>query len=135
MSEVTLVNKSRVTHVIVLDHDAFRTTRFGFEVKTLDFADVRDGTRGTRKVRRATPGSLTLLPGASIEGLPPEIRQVPQVAALLQQRQVVIESPRGDSKSTAPSQTPRGDSEDRQDPGQEDRQRATLGRSRTRVEK
>lgn len=140
MSSVTLVNKSGMTHVIVLDHDAFRMTKHGFEVKMLEFTEDRDGMRGIRKVRRSTPGSLTLLPGARIEGLPPEIRNVSQVASLLQQRKVAIvaesESPRGDS-NPPPHQTPRGDSDPAavgHDPGQEDRHRATLGR-RTRVEK
>lgn len=122
---VTLISKSRRAHTIVLDHAAFRTKQHGFRVRSLQLSD--------RRVRHPTAGSLTLLPGASIEGLPPAIASLPQVKQLLSQREIAIESPRGDSKKTktADVESPRGDS----DSPQPDRERATLGRSRARVEK
>jgi hypothetical protein len=113
MSEetVTLINRSRTAHVIVLDHPAFRDKKWGYRVSNaVVIDDSATGLRSERSVRRALPGSLTLMPGARIEGLPPAIAQVTQVAALLEARQIAIETPNAK------------DSE----PPQDDRQRATL---------
>lgn len=93
--EVTLVNRSRRTHVINLDHEAFRTKRWGFTIqKGITIEEDNAGVRSERPTRRAIPGSITLFPGGRIEGLHPAIVNVPQVAALLRSRppQVVIET-------------------------------------------
>ncbi|HJT90380.1 MAG TPA: hypothetical protein VJ777_00310 [Mycobacterium sp.] len=116
MSEetVTLVNKSRTMQVIVLDHPVFRDKKWGYKVTNAV------GGEGTMQ-RRATPGSLTLMPGGRIEGLPPAIEKVTQVAALLTARPplVAIEQP----KPAAP------------EPPQEDSSRATLVGERVRLRK
>lgn len=108
--EVTLVNRSRRTHVINLDHEAFRTRRWGFQIqKGITIEEDNAGVRTERPTRRAIPGSITLFPGGRIEGLHPAIVKVPQVVALLRSRppQVAIEtatpaqspdSPQGESE-------------------------------------
>jgi hypothetical protein len=94
--EVTLINRSRRTHVINLDHEAFRTKRWGFEIqKGITIEENNAGVRTERPTRRAIPGSITLFPGGRIEGLHPAIVKVPQVVALLRSRppQVAVETP------------------------------------------
>lgn len=89
--EVYLKNLTRRTHVIVLSHAAFRDKRYGFKVTHVLGVDTdRDGNSTRREVRRALPGSLTLLPMSSSEPLHPAIAKEPQVAALLAARAVAI---------------------------------------------
>lgn len=91
MSEVALVNTSRRTHVIVLDHEVFRDKKYGFTITNHVVHDDVGGVRTQRNVRRALPGSITLPPGGRIENLHPAIEKVTQVVTLLAAKQVAIE--------------------------------------------
>jgi hypothetical protein len=92
MSEVTLVSTSNRTHVIVLDHAAFRDKKYGFRITSQAVSETsKDGVKSFRTQRRALPGSLTLAPGASISGLHPAIEHCAQVKALRAQGLVKIE--------------------------------------------
>lgn len=90
--EVVLVNKSKRLQSIVLDHAAFRTKRYGFAIGSMEVTDHgADGTVSRRAVRRAVPGSITLLPGASSEPLHAAVRHVKQVKGLVARGDLAIE--------------------------------------------
>jgi hypothetical protein len=90
--EVVLINKSKRPHVIVLDHAAFRSKRYGFTIGSMVVSDhSADGTVSRRSVRRAVPGSITLLPGASSEPLHAAVRHVRQVKVLTARGELSIE--------------------------------------------
>jgi hypothetical protein len=123
MSEVALVNTSRRTHVIVLDHEVFRSKKYGFSiVNQVAHDESQGGVRTSRMMRRALPGSITLQPGQRIEGLHPAIEKVTQVAALLATQQVAIEPMETATTLPAPH------------PPQVDQPRARLGAKRDRDE-
>ena len=104
MSEVALINTSCRTHVIVLDHEVFRSKKYGFTVVNQTAHDeARSGVRTTRMVRRALPGSITLLPAQRIEGLHPAIEKVPQVAALLRAQPPQLAIERIETAKTLPA--------------------------------
>lgn len=120
MSEetVTLINRSKTMQVIVLDHPIFRDKKWGYKVTSAVAIDVG---KGGNRVRRAMPGSLTLMPGGRVQGLPPAIAKVTQVVALLtaQPPLVAIE----ETKAAPP------------EPPQDDPSHATLVSERVRFRK
>jgi hypothetical protein len=87
----TLKNKDRQPLVVMLDHPAFATKAHGWRRTTAKFARHTDeGGRITTEVRRAYPGTLTLQPGESIEGLHEAIQHCSQIPALRAKRLVEI---------------------------------------------
>lgn len=90
--EVVLINKSKRPHIIVLDHAAFRSKRYGFTIGSMVVSDHgADGTVSRRSVRRALPGSIMLLPGARSEPIHPAVRHVKQVKTLTARGELAIE--------------------------------------------
>lgn len=80
----TLKNKSRQPVVLVLDHPAFATKASGWNRTTAKFgATMEDGNRVVSEVRRAYPGTITLMPGESVPDLHPAIRSCSQVPGLV----------------------------------------------------
>jgi hypothetical protein len=80
----TLKNKSRQTVVLVLDHPTFATKAHGWQRTTAKFASVdASGNRTVTEVRRSYPGSLTLLGGQEISGLPAAVAFCAQMPELL----------------------------------------------------
>jgi len=97
---VTATKKLRTAVVVVLDHPRFRERRFGFSrrvvttggraaVGTRDGKIVRPAASPTRK-RLESPGSVTIMPGGVLEGLPAEFERCTQVAGLLASGMITI---------------------------------------------
>lgn len=90
----TLKNKSRQPVVVVLDHPAFANKASGWNRTTAKFgATMEDGSRVVSEVRRAYPGTITLMPGESVEGLHPAIRFCSQMPGLMKAGLEVIDEP------------------------------------------
>jgi hypothetical protein len=77
---VTLINRSRLPKVIVLNHQTLKTPEYGHRTTVFVAHDLNeDGERVVRSVRRSLPGSLTLAPGEERSGLPHTVGQLEQV--------------------------------------------------------
>jgi hypothetical protein len=79
----TLKNNSKQAVVLVLDHPAFANKESGWSRGVGRFAaSTEEGHRVVSEVRRSYAGSLTILPGESVEGLHEAIEHCSQVPAL-----------------------------------------------------
>jgi hypothetical protein len=102
----TMVNRTRRRLIIRLDHPAFQRRKFGFQrrvIRTIDL-NPRTGERGVKEHRKALNGSLTLLKGERITGLPREIAAIPQVRKLRKKGDIeLIEvAEKSDAEAPAP---------------------------------
>lgn len=80
----TMKNRTRRRLIIRLNHPAFQRRRFGFQrrvIRTIDL-NPRTGEKGVKEQRKALNGSITLLKGGEITGLPREIAAIPEVRKL-----------------------------------------------------
>lgn len=80
----TIINVSKRRRIISLDHPAFYSRRYGFRRRVIRTSDhnPKTGVRGVLEQRKGTPGTLTLLVGQRLEGLPDAIAGVPDVKRL-----------------------------------------------------
>ena len=114
----TLKNKSRQPVVLVLDHPAFADPANGWKRTTAKFGVTQeDGSRVVSEVRRAYPGTITLMPGESVTDLHPAIQSCSQVPHLVKTgvltvtetpdapEVVEVHSPRVVTKKQAAAQT------------------------------
>lgn len=88
----TVKNISRQPVTVILDHPAFANTRSGWRRTSMAFASTSaEGGLTTQEVRRALPGSLTILPGQSVSDLHPAIIKCKQVPQLIQDKVLSVE--------------------------------------------
>lgn len=100
----TLKNKSRHTVVIVLDHQAFANKESGWNRTTASFAtQTAEGNRVVQEVRRAYPGSLTILPGEVVKDLHDAIVNCSQVPELISRGVLQVTHSDDEKSATAPS--------------------------------
>lgn len=88
----TLINRSRRRMVFQLAHPAFMKKRWGYQVLNIRTHDLnpRTGAVGIREQRKGFSGSLTLLKGQVLTGLPDAIAAVPDVARAVRCGAVVL---------------------------------------------
>lgn len=87
----TVTNISRQMVQIILDHPAFADRRHGWQRTTVDIGFADDnGQRRIETQRRAYPGTVTILPGQSLEGMHPAVKSCSQVPGLVANRVVTI---------------------------------------------
>ena len=76
----TLVNLTRRSQVIQLDHAAFRNRESGFQKIAMTVIDESPtGARSRRTFKQAVPGSITVPAGGEVSGLHPAIKNCAQV--------------------------------------------------------
>ena len=105
---VTLINKTRKIKVFNLNHDYFRSKKWGAKRLTVVVVEEhKDGGRFPREVRRNIVGSLTLLAGERREGLPAQIQAVPEIRKAIRKGLIVVEKtsakPEAAAKTPAPA--------------------------------
>lgn len=84
-------NESRQPVVLILDHPAFANKADGWVRSTAHFAaQSEDGRRSVKEVRRAYPGSLTLLPGESSAPMHEAVVRCAQFPGLLSKKVVSV---------------------------------------------
>lgn len=106
----TIINVSKRRKIISLDHPAFYSGRYGFRRRVIRTSDLnpKTGVRGVLEQRKGTPGTLTLLAGQRLEGLPDAIVGVPDVKRLRAAGDIRLEvapdpKPRSQAPRAAPS--------------------------------
>lgn len=108
----TLVNLQRRRQLFELRHPVFYRRRWGYAVRLMRVTEhnPRTGEIGFREVKRKHPGTLTLLGGASIDGLPDEIRSVPAIRDAVRAGKVKLTDTKAAPKTaakTAPKASPK----------------------------
>ena len=84
MQTATLVNKTRQSKVINLDHPAFRDKKYGFKRVNIAVSDLTaEGKTVVRTVAQRLVGSITVPAGGQVEGLHPAISNCAQVKSML----------------------------------------------------
>ena len=80
----TLKNISKQPVTVILDHPAFLNEDNGWARGSAQFGrTMPDGSRELAEVRRSIPGTITLLPGQSKDGLHAAIQKCRQVRNLI----------------------------------------------------
>lgn len=107
----TIKNVSKQPVTLILDHPAFLNRESGWTRSTAKFASTTDeGARVVNEVRRSYPGTVTILPGQSLEEVHPAIQNCVQVPALLARKVLTItfqDDPTPEAKpSTAVAKAP-----------------------------
>lgn len=88
----TLVNMEKRRQLIELSHQTFYRPRWGYRVTLVKTSEhnPRTGSMGYREVKKKLPGTLTLLGGKSLKGLPDDIAAVPAVRAAVKAGKIRI---------------------------------------------
>jgi len=78
---VTLINKSARRQLLELRHPTFYRAVWGYHVQTVRTSELnpKTGNRRTLETKKKSPGTLTLLGGQRIVGLPDDIMLCPDV--------------------------------------------------------
>lgn len=97
----TLVNMQKRRQLFELKHTTFYRPRWGYRVTLMSVSEhnPKTGEVARREIKKKLPGTLTLLGGARLEGLPDEIAAVPAIRDAVRAGRVRLE--RSEAKAPA----------------------------------